>query len=197
MKGTGEVMSSNDVSNCLRLYRKEKHLTQEEIAKKANCRRLVISRIEQGKSIPSLKVALRLSEILGMTVNDLFFFDQFPTSISKKNTTPQKKKVESKRKKLLKEISSLTYDKSWKENPKTVELVKKKRKELDQLTAVKKRATCNEKKVKIKFLDGKSKEYETLAEACHYEHISIHTIHRHLKDGKPDKFGRMYERVGK
>lgn len=53
--------------------RKEKGLTQRELASQANISRAYLSHLESGKYKPSLNVAKRLSDILRLSVDDLFF----------------------------------------------------------------------------------------------------------------------------
>lgn len=52
--------------------RKSKKLTQNELAKKVNISRQSLSAIENEKTVPSLKVALKLSLIFEVEVNELF-----------------------------------------------------------------------------------------------------------------------------
>ncbi|GAB4512186.1 MAG: helix-turn-helix transcriptional regulator [Allomuricauda sp.] len=52
--------------------RKSKKLTQNELAQKVNISRQSLSAIENEKTVPSLKVALKLSLIFEVEVNELF-----------------------------------------------------------------------------------------------------------------------------
>tara|TARA_Y100001933_G_C18999491_1_gene564028 strand:+ start:1327 stop:1542 length:216 start_codon:yes stop_codon:yes gene_type:complete len=52
--------------------RKSKRLTQTELAQKVNISRQSLSAIENERTIPSLKVALRLSRFFCTDVNELF-----------------------------------------------------------------------------------------------------------------------------
>lgn len=183
------------MNNILRKVRKSKGVSQKQLAEAVGTRRMTISDIENKKQVPGLKLAGEIAHYLGLSTDDIFFPNYVSFSHFEKRNI-DRNRGNKKRKELLKEISALTYEKSWKEHPETVELVKEKRKELEQLRPVKK-VSNNQKKVKITFTDGGSKEYDTLAELVALEHISIHTIRRHLKDGTQDQFGRMYKRVGK
>jgi putative transcriptional regulator len=51
------------------------NLTQEELAKKVGVRRETILFAENGKYVPSLKLAHDLAKILQTTIDELFIFD--------------------------------------------------------------------------------------------------------------------------
>jgi len=55
--------------------RAKKGITQENLAELAGVRRETIIFLEQGKYNPSLRLALKISVILGSTVEELFSFD--------------------------------------------------------------------------------------------------------------------------
>lgn len=55
-------------------YRAQKNLTQEELACRVGVRRETIVFLEQGKYVPSLKLAYDISEELGAKIEELFFF---------------------------------------------------------------------------------------------------------------------------
>jgi putative transcriptional regulator len=50
-------------------------LTQEDLAKKVGVRRETILFIENGKYIPSLKLAHEIAKVLKTTVDELFMFE--------------------------------------------------------------------------------------------------------------------------
>ncbi|MGD6889381.1 helix-turn-helix transcriptional regulator [Bacillus mobilis] len=52
--------------------RKEKRITQEELAKKVGITRAYLSNIENAKHKPSLDVALKIAKVLGSTVEKIF-----------------------------------------------------------------------------------------------------------------------------
>lgn len=56
-------------------FRARHDLTQEELAKKVGVRRETILFVENGKYVPSLKLAHDLAKILQTTVDELFVFD--------------------------------------------------------------------------------------------------------------------------
>ncbi len=56
-------------------FRAKKNLTQEELAAKVGARRETIVFLEQGKYVPSLKLAHDVARALGEKIDNLFFFD--------------------------------------------------------------------------------------------------------------------------
>jgi putative transcriptional regulator len=65
------------VSNELKLWRiKAGDLTQDELAQRTGCSRQTIHSIEKGKFNPSIELALKLADILGCNVGELFFLEK-------------------------------------------------------------------------------------------------------------------------
>ncbi len=62
-------------------FRAKYNLTQEELARQVGVRRETIVFLEQGKYIPSLKLAWDVAKVLKTTIDELFIFDD------KKNKT--------------------------------------------------------------------------------------------------------------
>ena len=58
----------------IKKLRKKNKLTQEEVAEKTKVTSKYIQYLEAGKRIPSLKLAYRLADALGVKVKDLFNF---------------------------------------------------------------------------------------------------------------------------
>lgn len=58
----------------LKKYRTAKGLTQEELADIVSVRRETIQRLESAKYNPSLKLAIDISRVLGVGVEDIFIF---------------------------------------------------------------------------------------------------------------------------
>jgi putative transcriptional regulator len=56
-------------------YRAKKNLTQEKLAEIVGARRETIVFLEQGKYVPSLKLAYDIARALESRIEDLFFFD--------------------------------------------------------------------------------------------------------------------------
>ncbi len=63
---------ASQLKSRIREWRKSKNLTQTELAEKVEITRQSLSAIENEKTIPSLKVSLKLSKIFMTEVNELF-----------------------------------------------------------------------------------------------------------------------------
>lgn len=64
------------MKNNLKVERARHNLTQAALAEKAKVSRQTINAIESGKYIPSTVLALRLSAIFGLPVNELFELEE-------------------------------------------------------------------------------------------------------------------------
>jgi putative transcriptional regulator len=51
-------------------------MTQEELANKAGCTRQTIIALEQGKYVPSIELAFKISRALGAKLEDVFQYEQ-------------------------------------------------------------------------------------------------------------------------
>ncbi len=60
------------MKNNLRVERARQRITQQELADRTGVSRQTINAIEQGKFNPSTVLALKMSRIFGLPVNDLF-----------------------------------------------------------------------------------------------------------------------------
>lgn len=60
------------MKNNIKNYRKKLNLTQEDVAKKLNVTRQTINAIENNKYNPSLELAIKLSRLLDVAVEELF-----------------------------------------------------------------------------------------------------------------------------
>jgi len=60
----------------IREYRAEHDMKQDTLAELVGARRETISRIEKGQYNPSLKLAMDIAKVFGVTVEDLFFFEE-------------------------------------------------------------------------------------------------------------------------
>ena len=73
------MMSNNSINNKIfigtkiKAKRKQKGLTQEQLAEMMNVSTLTISRYECGKNFPSHKHMLELSQILDLSVEDSYY----------------------------------------------------------------------------------------------------------------------------
>lgn len=55
-------------------FRKKIGITQAELAAIVGCRRETIGKLENGKYNPSLRLAMDIAKVFGVTVEDVFFF---------------------------------------------------------------------------------------------------------------------------
>lgn len=62
------------MKNKIKSYREIRNLTQLELATKVGVRRETILYLEQGKYMPSLKLAYDVAKTLKTTINKLFIF---------------------------------------------------------------------------------------------------------------------------
>lgn len=58
----------------IRQYRQLKNWTQEQLAAKVNVRRETIMRLEKAQYNPSLKLAIDISRVLEVPIEELFIF---------------------------------------------------------------------------------------------------------------------------
>ena len=64
--------TASRLMNQLAKYRKQKGLSQTQLAKLIGVAQSTIAMIETGKITPSLRTALKLARVLGTTVEELF-----------------------------------------------------------------------------------------------------------------------------
>ncbi|MCR5330194.1 MAG: helix-turn-helix domain-containing protein [Lachnospiraceae bacterium] len=62
-----------DVGMRIRYFRRQKRISQEELAFRIESTAAYISSIECGKKKPSLQKLVQISEVLGVTVNDFIY----------------------------------------------------------------------------------------------------------------------------
>jgi len=60
------------MKNAVGSTRRERNISQENLAKKVGISRVHLSRIESGRSIPSVEIAMRIGRELGQNVDGLF-----------------------------------------------------------------------------------------------------------------------------
>jgi putative transcriptional regulator len=62
-----------NITNRIRRLRFDRNeMTQQELAEKAGCTRQTIIAVEQGKYVPSLELAFRIAEALGVPLEEVF-----------------------------------------------------------------------------------------------------------------------------
>jgi putative transcriptional regulator len=67
-------VNKKNMKNRIREFRNQLGITQEDLANRSGVRRETIVFLEQGKYNPSLKLAHDVAEILGVKIEELFFF---------------------------------------------------------------------------------------------------------------------------
>ena len=71
--GNGQEKDMADVGKNIRKIRKEKNLTQDEMAERLYCTRQTISNYENGKSEPDIDLLIEIAGVLEVEVNDLIY----------------------------------------------------------------------------------------------------------------------------
>jgi len=64
------------MTNRVKVGRAELNITQEELAKRVGVSRQTINSIEKNKYVPSTLLALKISKIFNLTVNEIFFLEK-------------------------------------------------------------------------------------------------------------------------
>ena len=59
----------------LKQYRKNKRLTQEQLGDAVGVRRETIMRLEAGRYTPSLKLAIDISRVVDVPIEEIFMFE--------------------------------------------------------------------------------------------------------------------------
>jgi len=78
------------ISSKVRHARRLRGLTLKEVAEKADCSESLLSKIENGRASPSLKMLQRLAEALGLTVGQFFAQETHSDSIVMRATARSK-----------------------------------------------------------------------------------------------------------
>ena len=60
------------MKNTIKIERAKNDFTQEDLAKKLGVSRQTINSIEKGRYVPSTTLALKMSEVFSLSVNELF-----------------------------------------------------------------------------------------------------------------------------
>jgi len=64
------------ITNRLRELRARYRMSQEELARRVGVTRQTIIAIENGKYLPSLKLAFKIARVFGMKIEDIFIFNE-------------------------------------------------------------------------------------------------------------------------
>ncbi len=78
------MMNQTEIGKFIAKCRKEKKLTQAQLAEKLNVTDRAVSKWETGKSMPDSSIMLELCGILGITVNELLSGEKIDTESSEK-----------------------------------------------------------------------------------------------------------------
>jgi len=70
------MMGDNKIRNTLKVQRAKRDLTQEQLAELVGVTRKTINTVENGVYIPSTYLALKLSQVLEVPVEELFQLDE-------------------------------------------------------------------------------------------------------------------------
>ncbi|MDO6392360.1 helix-turn-helix transcriptional regulator [Pontibacter sp. BT731] len=62
--------------NNIKVERAKKDMTQEQLAEVLGVSRQTINAIEKNKYLPSTLLALKMSDLFGLTVNELFILEE-------------------------------------------------------------------------------------------------------------------------
>jgi len=66
-------MAKAEIKNQVRRLRFENgEMTQQELADRSKCTRQTIVALEQGKYVPSLALAFRIARVFGVSIDDVF-----------------------------------------------------------------------------------------------------------------------------
>ena len=95
--------------NRLRECRTEKNISQGDLAEMVGVSRNTISSIEKGQYSPSAKLAYALCIVLGKKFDDVFFFEDYPTT----EELPAPERMQSLSDKGLQRILRYLSDKGW------------------------------------------------------------------------------------
>lgn len=64
------------MKNNIKIFRVMRGLSQEQLAKEANVSRQTINALEAAKYVPSTVLALKLAQILGKQIEDIFELEE-------------------------------------------------------------------------------------------------------------------------
>ena len=79
-------MDSEKIGAFIKALRKEKNLTQKDLAEILQCTDKAVSRWETGRGIPEVSFLIPISDALGVSVNELLLGERFPEEKIKEKT---------------------------------------------------------------------------------------------------------------
>ncbi|SHE76119.1 helix-turn-helix transcriptional regulator [Pedobacter caeni] len=72
------MMRSFMMKNRIRIFRREKNLTQAEFAKLLDITSYRFRSLESGRALPSQGLAMKIAEMLGVSIDQVFFIEENP-----------------------------------------------------------------------------------------------------------------------
>jgi len=100
----GHAMNQEAIGKFIADCRKEKKLTQMQLAEKLNITNRAISKWETGKSCPDVSIMLELCDILGITVNELLSGERITMENYQKKAEENLIELQSKKEKAQKSL---------------------------------------------------------------------------------------------
>ena len=64
------------MKNTIKIERAKSNYTQEDLAKRLGVSRQTVNSIEKGRYVPSTTLALKMSGVFGVSVNELFSLEE-------------------------------------------------------------------------------------------------------------------------
>lgn len=104
-------MNQEAIGKFIAACRKEKNLTQMQLAEKLNITNRAVSKWETGKSCPDVSIMMKLCDILGITVNELLSAERI--SMENYQKKAEENLMELKRKKNQAQKSLLRTELIW------------------------------------------------------------------------------------
>ena len=104
-------MNQEAIGKFIAACRKEKNLTQMQLAEKLNITNRAVSKWETGKSCPDVSIMMKLCDILGITVNELLSAERI--SMENYQKKAEENLMELKRKKAQAQKSLLRTELIW------------------------------------------------------------------------------------
>lgn len=100
-------MNQEAIGKFIAACRKEKGLTQMQLAEKLNLTNRAVSKWETGKSCPDVSIMLELCDILGITVNELLSGERIQMENYQKKAEENLIELQRKKDKALKSLSRI------------------------------------------------------------------------------------------
>ena len=70
-------MNTQKTGEFIKLLRKENNMTQLELSQKLNCTDKAVSRWETGKGLPDADTLLSLSDVFGVSINEILLGERY------------------------------------------------------------------------------------------------------------------------